>query len=117
MSFSVTYKRTVLFVIALAIIPLLFGNAFHYLFPGSHVSDGGATSCCAHDEENDHDSLPTPEESCLVCDFLAMPCDVVPVVTGNCILDLVERRESEPVQVSVVLYRPFEPGRAPPTLS
>ena len=118
MNCGVLYKRTVLFVIALAVMPLLFGNAFHCLVPGAHAShhNGEHPACCAHDGANGSDSLPTPEDSCLVCDFLAMPGNVAPAVDGHCVLDLVERHEPEPVRLFVVLYCPFEPGRAPPTV-
>ena len=120
MNCGILYKRTVLFVIVLATMPLLFGNAFHLLVPSAHVSsrdDGQQSACCAHDGPNESDSLPTPEDSCLVCDFLAMPGNVAPAVDSHCVLDLVERHEPEPVRLFVVLYRPFEPGRAPPTVA
>ena len=109
-------KRTVLFLAALAVVPLLFGSAFHILVPGLHNSfhNNEHPLCCSHDGKSQSNSLLTPEESCLVCEFLAMPCNVVPAVVGHCVLDLVECRVPEPVRAFVVLYRPFEPGRAPP---
>ena len=105
-------------MVALAIMPLLFGNAFHYLVPDAHgfLHSSEHLPCCSHEEKSENNSLPTPEDACLVCDFLAMPLDVARLVAWNCVLDLVEHHESEPVQVFVVLYRPFEPGRAPPTV-
>ena len=117
MSSAIKYKWTVRFVIVLAIMPVLFGNAFHCLTPGTHGShsSGEPSAYCSHGEEHENETS-TPQNSCSTCDFLAMPCDVVPTVTEHCILDLVERHEPEPVQAFVILYRPFEPGRAPPTV-
>jgi len=119
MNYGLLHKRTVLFVIVLAVMPLAFGNAFHLLLPDTHGSLYGNVHppCCSHDGKNENNSLPAPEKSCLVCDFLAMPCDVVPAVAEHCVLDLVERRKPEPARAFVVLYRPFEPGRAPPTVA
>ena len=118
MSSGIKYKWAVRFVIALAIMPILLGNTFHCLVPGTHGShsSGGPFSCCSHNAEHESHSLPTTEDSCSICDFLAMPSDVTRPVAWDCVLDLVERREPEPVQAFVVLYRPFEPGRAPPTV-
>ena len=109
-------KRVILFMVALVIMPLLFGNALHRLIPcvDEHLP---RSSCCSHNTEHEDASTPAPEESCFICDFLAMPRDVAPTVIQDCVLDLVEHREPELVRVFVVLYRSFEPGRAPPTVS
>ena len=104
MKSGIEHKWVVLFVVALAIMPLLCGHAFHCLIPCT------ADVC----RGNDHQTENVP---CPVCNFLAMPCDVAPPVAYDCVLDLIEHREPEPVRLCVLLYRPFEPGRAPPTVS
>ena len=110
MSSRVKNKRALLFVIVLAIMPLLFGNALHPLILGA--ADHGP--CCSHDEEHENTSPSTSEDSCFVCHFLAMPSDVTCPVTWDCVLDLVERHQPEPVRPVVDLYRQFQPGRSPP---
>ena len=118
MSFDTLRKRIALSMIALAIMPLLFGSAVHCLAPCVDEHPPRPT-CCSHNTERqtEHEDTSVPQESCFVCDFLAMPRDATPTVAMDCVLDLVERREPEPVRMFVVLYRSFEPGRAPPTLS
>jgi len=109
------YKWIVFLMTISAVVPLVIGNAFHVIpcLSESHASD----HCCSHGKEHESDTQSPPEESCSICNVLAMPRDVVPSVALDCLLDLVEHRESEPVRLFVVLYRPFEPGRAPPTLA
>ena len=107
MNVCAQYKRTVLFVVALAIMPLVFGHALHCLVPCTSGFDNGS-----------HQKTPLPEKGpCAVCKLLAMPRDIGPLVVGNDVLDLIEHCEPEPVCVFAALYRPFEPGRAPPTLA
>jgi len=101
------YKRTVIFVVALAIMPLVCGHAFHFLIP------------CTGDlyrSKSHKTSLPAERGPCAVCKLLAMPRDIALNAAWDCVLDLIERREPEPVRLCVLLYRPFEPGRAPPVL-
>ena len=92
-------------MVALAIMPLLFGHAFHCLIP------------CTSGFYNSNTSPPLETGPCAVCKFLAMPRDIAQHVAWHCVIDLVERREPEPVRQFIALYRPFEPGRAPPTIS
>ena len=107
MKLRIQHKRVFFFVVALAVTPLLFGHAFHCLIP-----------CTTGFYRNtDQNTPPTEKVPCAVCQFLATPCDVVPPVVCDGILDLIEHREPEPVRLCVLLYRPFEPGRAPPTVS
>ena len=121
MNFDTIFRRAFFYLVALAIMPLLLGGAFHCLVPctdESHSVDP-QSPCCPHghdEQENDSTSLPE-KPSCSVCDFLAMPRDIAHFVTWDYIPDRVELCESQPILMDVVLYRPFEPGRAPSTLS
>ena len=89
-------------MVALVIMPLLFGHTLHCLIP------------CTSDFYNSNTSETAP---CAVCKFLSLPRDIAQHVAWHCVFDLVERREPEPVRQFIVLYRSFEPGRAPPIIS
>jgi len=138
MRFGAKYKQVVLFVVALAIMPLLFGNAVHQLIPHScparchsDLLSGEDSYCCTfgqdrdreQEQEPDRGKSPTPyerdmppvENPCPVCEFLSMAFDVASDAVPLSILHHVEQHESKPVRLCVVLYRPFEPARAPPT--
>jgi len=107
MNVCAKYKRTALFVIALAITPLVCGHAFHCLIPCTSGLGNGSNQ-----------KTPLPEKGpCAVCKLIAMPRNIVPPVVWNDVLDHVEHCEPKPVFIFVALYRSFEPGRAPPTVS
>ncbi len=121
MSFEFKHKWAVRVVVVLAIMPLLFENAFHCLLPCtdevSHCCAGHAHLPCDSDNAGHESGEPAPSShSCPVCDFVATPCDVACTFTWHCVPGLVECHEPEPVHSFVVLYRPFEPGRAPPAV-
>jgi len=125
MRFDTKDKQAVLFAVALAILPLLFGNAFHQRIPHSYPVrfNNDRSSCCTHvladdqeqPQESESDKPASSENPCPVCEFLSMACDVASTAVNILIFHHVEQRESQPVCPYVVLYRPFEPGRAPPT--
>ena len=111
-------KRIIQLAFALAIAPILLGNAFHLLLPCTQE----AASCCAerphsHDEEHDGDTPSLPEDICPVCDFLAMPRDVAAVFAWDCSPTLIEQYVPQAVELFVTLYRSFERGRAPPVIA
>lgn len=103
MDFSLKNKRTVLFVVVLAIMPILLGEALHCLIPCTAGSFQSASLA--------------GRAPCPVCNFLAMPRDIVLYVTWDCISEHVERCEPEPVRLFVSVYRSFKTGRAPPVVS
>ena len=111
-------KRIIQLVLALAIAPILLGNAFHLLLPCTQE----ATSCCtershSHDEGHEGDTPSSPESICPVCDFLAMPRDVAAIVTWDCSPTLVEQYVPQTAELFITLYRSFERGRAPPVIA
>ncbi len=122
MRFVVRYRQISLYVIVLAIMPLLFGHALHFLMPHekgcSRFSARFARSQGHSDQEkHESDSAPASDHSCPVCDFLLMLRVATSSVEWECSFNLIARHESDSCRLFVALYRPFVPGRSPPGAS
>lgn len=124
MAFALKNRIFCLIVSIVASFPLVVGGGLHLLSGCTHRNHSVADhdhedSCCSHDHDSPSEpeksqQLPSEDEHCVVCDFLAIPQTVTTTLVWHPEILCTEKHDVLFPSCFVRVYRNFEYGRAPP---